>query len=179
MKLLLTRHGQTDWNIEGKVQGITDTELNQTGIKQAEETREKLLNEKIDVIITSPLKRAKNTAEIIGKNRAIPIIIDDEIKERFFGKLEGKTRKEFDFDELWNYKLDKQYEDAESVGALFERVKGFLTKINENYKDTTVLVVTHGGVAVPIRASLEGIPEGMEVLKGFGLDNCQVKEYNL
>lgn len=60
MKLLLTRHGQTDWNIALKIQGTTDIELNETGIKQAEETREKLKSENIDVIITSPLKRARN-----------------------------------------------------------------------------------------------------------------------
>lgn len=149
MRLLLTRHGQTDWNIVGKIQGQTDIELNETGIKQAEETREKLAKEKIDVIISSPQKRAKRTAEIIARGRKIPIIID------------------------------KQYEDAESVGELFTRVQRFLEKIKEEYKDRTVLLVTHGGVCVPIRATLEGIPKGMEVLRGLGLENCEVKEYEL
>lgn len=179
MKLLLTRHGQTDWNIAGKIQGMTDIELNETGIKQAKNTREKLLNQNIDAIITSPLKRAKKTAEIIGKNREIPIIEDNGIIERYFGEFEGKTREEFDFDEIWNYKLNKQYDDAESIGDLFGRVQGFLEKIKKQYQDKTILVVTHGGVLVPIRATLEGIPEGMEVLRGLSLDNCEVKEYNL
>ena len=125
MKLLLTRHGQTDWNVAGKIQGITDIELNETGVKQAEATREKLLNQNIDVIISSPLKRARKTAEIIKGERNIPLIIDNGLKERCFGKLEGKTREEFDFDEIWNYKLNKQYEDAESTGELFERVTRF------------------------------------------------------
>ena len=179
MRLLITRHGQTDWNIEGKIQGQTDIELNETGIKQAEATREKLLNEKIDIIISSPQKRARKTAEIIAKGRHIPIIIDKGIEERYFGEFEGKTRKEFDFDELWNYKLNKQYKDAESVGELFARVEAFLEKIKQEHKDKTVLLVTHGGVAIPIRATLEGVPDGMEVLIGFILDNCQVKEYEL
>lgn len=125
MKLLLTRHGQTDWNVAGKIQGVTDIELNETGVKQAQETKEKLLNQKIDVIISSPLKRARKTAEIIKGERDIPLIIDDGLKERCFGKFEGKTREEFDFDEIWNYKLNKQYEDAESTGELFERVTRF------------------------------------------------------
>lgn len=179
MRLLLTRHGQTDWNVEGKIQGQTDIELNETGIKQAEATREKLLKEKIDVIISSPQKRAKKTAEIIAKGRKIPIIIDKGIEERCFGRFEGKTPKEFNFDEIWNYKLNKQYEDIESVGQLFTRVQGFLGKIKEEYKDRTVLLVTHGGICVPIRATLEGIPEEMEILRGLGLDNCEVKEYEL
>lgn len=179
MKLLLTRHGQTDWNVAGKIQGTTDIELNETGKKQAKTTGEKLLDYNIDVIISSPLKRAKNTAKIIRGNRNIPILLDDGLKERCFGEFEGKTREEFDFSEMWNYKLNKQYESAESTGELFERVQGFLNKIQKEYKDKTVLLVTHGGVTVPIRATIEGIPEGMEVLKGLGIDNCEVKEYDL
>ena len=179
MKLLLTRHGQTDWNVAGKVQGITDIELNETGKKQAEATGEKLLDYNIDIIISSPLKRAKKTAEIIRGNRNIPILLDEGLMERGFGEFEGKTREEFDFDEIWNYKLNKQYENAESIGELFERVQKFLNKVQEEYKDKTVLLVTHGGVIVSIRATLEGIPEEMEVLKGLGIDNCEVKEYHL
>lgn len=179
MKLLLTRHGQTDWNVAGKVQGMTDIELNETGIKQAEATREKLLNYDIDLIIASPLKRAKRTAEIIGSGRNIPIIIDDRIKERSFGIQEGKTRKEFDFSEIWNRKLNIKYENAETVSELFDRVNGFLVDMKEKYSDKTVLVVTHGGIAVPIRAYFEGIPEEMDVYSGLGLDNCEVKEYKL
>lgn len=179
MQLLLTRHGQTDWNVAGKIQGRTDIELNETGIKQAEITREKLLNEKIDVIFSSPLKRAKKTAEIIANGRNIPIIIDETIAERRFGKFEGKTRKDFDFDEIWNYKLNKQYEDVESTGDLFKRIGDFLNKIQKEYSDKTVLLVTHGGVTVPIRATLEGIPDGMEILGGLGIDNCEIRKYEL
>ena len=179
MRLLLTRHGQTDWNVKGKIQGLTDIELNETGVEQAEATREKLLNENIDVIISSPLKRARKTAEIIAKGRNIPLLIDPRITERCFGKFEGKTAQEFNFDEIWNYKLNKQYEDAESTGELFERIEKFLETIKEEYEGKTVLLVTHGGVTVPIRATLEGIPEGMEVLRGLGIDNCEVKEYTL
>ena len=179
MKILLTRHGQTDWNLARKVQGVTDIELNETGIKQAEEVRKKLLNEKIDIIITSPLKRARKTAEIIGNGRNIPIIIDNGINERRFGKLEGHKPEGIDFEQIWNYKLNKQYEDTESIGELFERVTAFLNKIKKEYKNKTVLLVTHGGITVPIRATLEGIPEGMEVLTGLGLENCEIKEYEI
>lgn len=179
MKLLLTRHGQTDWNILGKIQGCTDIELNEIGIEQAKIAREKLLNYDIDLIISSPLKRAKKTAEIINKGRNIPLLVSDAIKERDFGSFEGKTSKEFNFDEIWNYKLNKQYEDAESVSDLFCRINGFIDSLKEEYKDKTVLLVTHGGICVPIRTYFEGIPEGMEVLRGFGLDNCEIKEYDI
>lgn len=179
MKLLLTRHGQTDWNILGKIQGCTDIELNETGIEQAKIAREKLLNYDIDLIISSPLKRAKKTAEIICEGRNIPLIVSDSLREREFGRAEGKTREEFNFSEIWNYKLNIQYDDIESVGDLYNRVNGFIDNLKEEYKDKTVLLVTHGGVCVPIRTYFEGIPEGMEILKGFGLDNCEIKEYNI
>lgn len=69
MEILLTRHGQTEWNLLKKVQGKADIELNEKGIKQAEETRDSLKNEKIDLILCSPLKRAIQTAEIINQGR--------------------------------------------------------------------------------------------------------------
>lgn len=68
MRLLVTRHGQTDWNVQKKVMGRCDEPLNEKGFEQAEETRKKLLDENIDLIICSPLKRAKQTAEVINKD---------------------------------------------------------------------------------------------------------------
>lgn len=178
MKILLTRHGQTDWNVLGKIQGQTDIELNETGIKQAETTREKLLDYDIDLILTSPLKRAKKTAEIIGKDRNIPIKVEDRLVERKFGAFEGKTRQEFNLDEIWDYKLDKQYENMESVKQVCNRINTFLSNLKKTYSDKTILLVTHGGVCIPIRAYFEGIPEN-NILAQFQFDNCEVKEYEL
>ena len=101
MKIYVTRHGQTDWNVQGKTQGRADIELNEVGIKQAKQTKEELKNIDIDLIICSPLKRAKKTAEIINEGRNIPIIFDDQIIERNFGEFEGEKIK---FDEFWDYK---------------------------------------------------------------------------
>ena len=171
MKLLVTRHGQTDWNVAKKVQGRTDIELNETGIQQAQIAREKLANEKIDLIITSPLKRAKKTAEIIAEGRNIPLFIDDAIAERCFGELEGKTRKDFDFDEVWDYKLNKHYKGAETVRDFQAKIQSFLTKIQKEYPSQTVLLVSHGGAVATIRKLLEGITEG--------IDNCEIKEFEL
>jgi len=183
MKLLLTRHGQTDWNVQRKIQGITDIELNETGIEQAKIAGEKLKGYDIDLVIASPLKRAAKTAQLIVGNRDIPIVYDDRIKERCFGNLEGKkvegNENEEKFCEIWNHKLNTKYEDIESLSELFDRANNFLNDIKEEYKDKTVLVVTHGGFIVPVRCYFEGIPEGMEVLRGLGIGNCEVLEYEL
>mgnify|MGYP005782903757 FL=1 len=92
MKILITRHGQTDWNVLGKIQGQTDIELNDNGRQQAKETGELIKNENIDIIITSPLKRAKETAKIINENFNVTIIEDNRLMERNFGKSEGLTK---------------------------------------------------------------------------------------
>ena len=78
MEILLTRHGQTEWNFLKKVQGKADIELNEKGIEQARNVKDKLKNEQIDLILSSPLTRAIETANIIKGDRNIPILIEKE-----------------------------------------------------------------------------------------------------
>ena len=177
--IYLTRHGQTDWNVQKKVMGRCDEPLNETGLKQAEETRNNLLNKKIDIIICSPLQRAKQTAEVINTGRNIPIVYDERIIERDFGEFEGKETKEFDFHGYWNYYKNEQYQSAENIQSFFERVYGFLDDIVEKYQGKNVLVVAHGGVSIPVNCYFnKKIPEGSLVDAGLVLGNCQVASYN-
>lgn len=179
MKLLVIRHGQTDWNVLGKIQGQTDIELNEIGIEQAKQVKQKLWNTPIDIIISSPLKRTKQTAEIIREGREIPLMFSNEIIERNFGEFEGKTREQMDLDEVWNPILNKQYERAESVQMTLNRVYHFLDELKIKYVDKTVLLVIHGGIAIPIRCYFEGIPEKINTLRHMGIDNCEVLEYTI
>ena len=96
--IYLTRHGQTDWNVQKKVMGRCDEPLNENGREQARQTKELLSNISFDLIICSPLLRAKETAQIINSDRNIKIDFDDRIIERDFGELEGLQTKDFDFD---------------------------------------------------------------------------------
>ena len=109
MDILLTRHGQTEWNVLKKVQGKANIALNETGENQALITAQNLIDEEIDLIISSPLKRALQTAEIINKTKNIPLIIDERISERDFGEFEGKETSSFNFEEFWSYKINKKY----------------------------------------------------------------------
>ena len=90
------RHGQTDWNAEHKIMGSVDIPLNEAGENQAIEMREKLKDKKFDVIFTSPMKRAKKTAEIIGEpHKETPIVIADELREReILGLLKAESTTE-------------------------------------------------------------------------------------
>lgn len=176
MRLLVVRHGRTDWNELGKIQGCADIELNEVGRNQARETGEKLKNEKIDLIISSPLIRTKQTAGIINEGRNIDIIYDERIKERDFGEFEGYKRDEFDYPSFWTYSKNLKYKKAENIQDFFGRTFNFLDEIKEKYKDKTVLLVIHGGVSTAIKYYFEGLPKENEPTSG-ALKNCEVKEY--
>ena len=89
MKIYLIRHGETDWNLEQRLQGATDIPLNENGLELARETAQGLKEVPFDLIYTSPLKRAKQTAEILRGERDIPLIEEPRIREICFGIYEG------------------------------------------------------------------------------------------
>lgn len=177
MEILLTRHGQTEWNLMKKKQGRADIELNETGIKQAEKTRDFLKDQKIDLIICSPLKRAMQTANIINQERNIPIVLDKRILERDCGEFEGKLIEEFDYEAYWSYNQNLKYEKAENIRDFYKRVYGFLDSIKYEYVDKKVLIVAHAGISIPVKCYFEGIPN-KETLFSLALKNCEVVKYN-
>ena len=177
--IYIVRHGQTEWNVLGKVQGKQDICLNEKGKEQALLTKKDLDNKEIDLIIVSPLKRALETAEIINKDRNLPMIIDERIKERDFGEFEGTNFVDFDTKDFWNYYRNEEYKEAESIQEFFKRIYDFLDDIIVKYKDKNVLLVTHGGVSLPVHCYFsKNIPEGSIIKTNIMSDNCQVKEFN-
>lgn len=173
MEILLTRHGQTEWNLLKKVQGKADIELNDKGIQQAEITRDSLKEERIDLILCSPLKRAIQTAEIINQGRNIRMIID----ERDFGEFEGMSNTNFDFNAFWSYKQNLKYDKAENIKDFFRRVYNFLDNIKNEYAGKRILIVAHGGISIPVKCYFEGIPNA-ETLLPLCLENCEVAKYS-
>lgn len=151
--IYVVRHGQTDWNIEGRNQGHTDIELNQTGIAQARELARKLEEIQFDLVISSPLKRALKTAEII---RPGSILCDERIKERFNGELEGRT----DAASLVNFSdpNDTRY-GIEPLPLFRKRIREFWDEILQKYKGKNLLIVTHAGVVIYTQAYFKGEPE--------------------
>lgn len=177
MKVLVTRHGQTDWNVEKRMQGRVDIELNNNGIEQAYQTKEMLKNEKIDLIICSPLKRAKQTADIINIDRNIPIIYDERLIEISYGENEGRLHDDFDYDGFWNIIDTHEYKDAENVNDFLKRVYEFLEEI-KNYREENILLVTHNGVCRAINTYFNGIPEDNSIID-LGINNCEVVNYKI
>ena len=174
MKVYIVRHGQVPHNALRKYCTV-DEDLNELGIKQAEELREKIKDMKFDIIISSPYIRAKHTANIINVNN-IKIIYDDRIKERSCGDLSGKTLEVTDREEYWNYNTNLQYGTSENIKDFFNRVYSFLDDLK--HKDyNAVLIVAHSGVSKGFSAYFEGINDGKFLNRG--LKNCEIKEYEL
>lgn len=157
--IYFVRHGSTEWNKLYKCQGKADISLSQEGIDQAKETAKALKNVKFDACFCSPLLRARQTFEVITGRLPTENEINKRLSERDFGEFEGKTRAEFDFEGFWNAFDKKTYEKAESLDKFEKRVKSFYDFLKENYRDKTVLVVSHGGFGFLFNALFFGIPE--------------------
>lgn len=165
MKLTIIRHGQTDWNIEKKYQGISDIKLNFEGEEQSKKVALVLKDEKYDVIVSSPLKRTRKTAEIINKYHNKEIEFIENFKERNFGKLEGVEYKNVDFHQI---RIDALYEkhQMEHIKDFEKRVKNGLKILLDNYHNKNVLLITHGGVSYMIISILEN-KDFYEVIKQY------------
>ena len=144
--IYITRHGQTDWNLLGRMQGHTDIPLNDTGRAQAYDLAKKVAELDIKHIFSSDLKRARETAEIVNKsNGNLEIVFDKRLREVCYGDLEGKTRADLGEDVWGVYNRAVEELNAERLEDVFSRVKEFLQEIQQK-KLKDVLIVTHGGL---------------------------------
>ncbi|MGN8025731.1 histidine phosphatase family protein [Microbacterium sp. 22242] len=176
--LTLIRHGQTDWNAEGRIQGTTDIPLNDTGRAQARDAARRLAGTPFDVVYTSPLARARETAEIIAGELGLPApVVTVGMREHEFGAAEGL---------LWEQYRGRfgtgrdEIPGAETIGQLTERALASLERIDVAARRRSapriesVLVATHGGV---IRALLEHASGGTLPAPGERLGNGSVHRF--
>lgn len=174
MKVYIVRHGEVPHNAL-KQYNNENEDLNENGIRQANELKEKIKNINYDIIISSPLLRAKHTAQIINVNNK-KILINDKLKERDPGDLSGKPLTVTNRDEYWNYNTTIRYGTSENIREFFKRIYNFLEDLKkEDYE--SVLIVAHSGVSKAFNGYFEGIKEGMFLDRG--LRNCEIKEYEI
>lgn len=164
--ILLARHGETDWNAQRRVQGHSDTPLNDRGREQARELAGELAGERIDAVYSSDLLRAHETARIVADQRALDVTAIRDLRERHFGTWEGLTDQEI-FTRYPEVLDGAPWGDAETQDEMAERVLGALLRIAESHPDQRILVVSHGG---PLRRVLAhcGVPPNGPI------DNCHV-----
>ncbi|MFH1671128.1 MAG: class I tRNA ligase family protein [Patescibacteria group bacterium] len=145
--ITLVRHGETDWNSKRIIQGHTDTDLNKSGEQQVKESASKLKGKKFDVIISSDLKRASKSAEILSKELNIPHEGKwTELRERKHGEWEGKKRTEVLSDDMPSMGIAYiNPKGGESREQFFLRLEKAGEKILNEFKGKKILVVSHGG----------------------------------
>ncbi|MDZ5712649.1 histidine phosphatase family protein [Jeotgalibacillus haloalkalitolerans] len=180
--ICIVRHGETDWNAAGRLQGTTDIHLNKTGVAQAQECGQFLSSGNWDVMITSPLQRARKTAEIINEDLYLPFVVMEEFSERYFGDAEGMTKE----DRVAAFP-DKKYPNQEIEETFHRRIMNGLQKINHHYGDQKILLVAHGAVIGAILSILSNgeigsrktrlINAGMSHI-GFTEGRWCIREYN-
>ena len=163
MKIYLVRHGETDWNQAGLLQGQTDIALNVQGLEQAREAAERLKEVPFEIAFCSPLIRAKRTAETIIDDRKITLTTDERLRELNFGPWEGvdiRTIKDAASQPFTNPGSYIPPEGAESFAQLYKRSGEFVDQVLLPLEGTyeTVLVVAHGGVNRSILNPILNIP---------------------
>ena len=170
--IYVVRHGQTDWNLEGKYQGHQDIDINQQGVKQALEVKMLLKDVDIDIAYSSPLIRAVNTAKIIYDGS---ITLDDRLIERGNGDLEGRLKKDchglIDFSDP----NDTRY-GVEPLEHFRERINSFFEEILKKHKHKNILVVTHGGVTIYAKCFFDGEPTDGNY-NSLIIQNCNILSF--
>ncbi len=168
--IYLVRHGETDWNLFRKANGVTDTYLNKTGIAQAKLQAEKLKSVSFNVCFSSPQTRARQTCEIIYKG---PIMFDDRLIEINCGEFEGTEETAEAMKLLWQAVMSGE-KGTESFKDFMKRSCDFCDMIMEKHNGENVLIVTHAANIRVIDYYFQGKPEGYDfnrrtIIKNGGL----------
>ncbi len=166
-KWFLVRHGETDWNKEKRSQGSSDISLNATGKEQAEIIARQLKSEKVDLIVSSPLLRAKETAEIIGEATGAEIIFDDRLREKNHGVTEGMLIEEANKKYGNSYTYEATISGSEGYADVELRAWEAFLHHKKDHHHKNVVIVSHGGTIRTLKKRLRNLSiEEMFALPG-------------
>lgn len=163
-KIYIVRHGQTEWNVQKRLQGHKDSPLTKLGIQQAEWTRDYMKDIPIDIIYSSTTGRAYKTAQIIRGDRDIPIIAEDDLREINMGNWEGRKVSDIEKEEpemfycFWNAPHLYKTTTGETYLDVQKRALKVVKNIMNLHRGKTVLIVTHTTTLKLIMAYFEGRP---------------------
>lgn len=150
LQLFLLRHGETAWNLQHRYLGHTDKPLNAQGKAQARRVVQAFSQVPLDMVITSPLRRASEIAQLVAEDHHLEPVADDRIREFSFGIFEGLTFEEArqkhpqQFDD-WLNDYEKPPDQGEKLTSLYARTRLFLQEMRQDHVGKKILVVSHGG----------------------------------
>ena len=177
-RLLLVRHGITEFNSTRRFAGHSDVEMSPDGYRQVEKLRDRLANEKIDAVYSSDLKRALVTAEVISPGRKMEIVTCPELREVNYGQAEGLTFPEIGrrYPELaeliTNFNLRLEFPGGESFAGFIARTIKFLNRLEKHEPSETILIVSHSGPLRTLVCHLLGIDQ--DHWRQIRLDNASL-----
>ena len=173
-KLYFVRHGETVWNAENKICGATDSPLTQLGLEQARDLGKAAVEQGIqaDLILYSPLSRAKDTAAHISEICGIPMREEIRLIEQKFGKYESTPRDGKEFHEAKKQFLNR-YDGGESMFQMAQRIYNLRDELKENGGD--YILVAHNGIARVVHSYFNEMTN--DEYASFGVKNCSVSEY--
>ncbi|MDB5761872.1 MAG: histidine phosphatase family protein [Herminiimonas sp.] len=181
-EIILVRHGETDWNVEKRLQGHLDIALNAEGERQAAALGQALSAEPVDAIFASDLQRAMQTAQAIAAPRAMAIHIEPALRERCYGAFEGLLYGDIgkrypDAYAAWRaHDVDARFpagrHQAETLREFFERAMGVITRLANAYGNRKIVVVTHGGVLECVYRAAKAI--GFLPARDFDIFNASI-----
>lgn len=163
-RFIVVRHGETQWNIESRIQGHRDSPLTATGLAQAEAIAQRLAQESFDALVSSDLGRALQTAQAIARLCGREVVADSRLRERNFGEGEGMTYGEVDyhwpdaFSRVRETDPDFQIPGGESRRQFHERIKDAFVSLAAEHDGRRVTVVCHGGVLAALYRLIHDIP---------------------
>lgn len=164
-RLLLVRHGITEFNSTRRFAGYSDVEMSAVGYRQVERLRDRLADEKIDAVYSSDLKRALVTAEVISLGRKVDIVTCPELREVNYGNAEGLTFEEISHlypevaELITNFSLRLKFPGGESFEEFIQRTITFLDKLEKHAPSETILIVSHSGPLRVLVCHLLGIDQ--------------------
>ena len=175
-RLCIVRHGETAWNAEHRVQGQLDVPLNAVGRAQALAAAKVLASERFDVIYSSDLQRARQTAAPTAECLSLEVILEKDLRERHYGIFERQTYAEVKLKHAAEYARfaardpDFDFVSGESLTAFATRSLAVLTGIAERHAGRHVLVFTHGGVLDELYRHINRLP--VRAVRDFGIPNA-------
>jgi probable phosphoglycerate mutase len=175
-RIIVLRHGQTEWNDEGRFQGSVDVDLNAAGRAQAAQAAKRLADERPTMVVSSDLRRALDTARMVADAAGVGLDTDERLRERAYGPWEGLTRRQIaerypaTF-ERWNKQLPFALAGIEAPTRVARRTVEALRDVADRVGDGTAVVVTHGGASRQGIAAFLGWEQG-QASTVSGLGNC-------
>jgi len=164
-RFIVVRHGETQWNVERRVQGWGDSPLTAAGLAQADAIGRRLARERFDLLVASDLGRARQTAESIARHCGLPLTTDERLRERSFGVGEGMAYDAIDgaYPEIFSRERETTNPDlvipgGESRRQFHERIRGAFEALAREHDGQRVAVITHGGVLATLYRIVHDIP---------------------